>query len=874
MQQIQLSPANYKIIQKTKENPDVNLKNPNTIIQTQDKFEVQSPKTNEPKLNTYAVAPKSNFNFNKKHAIMFLSATVAISCVVGLIVSGKYSAKTEKLQKALSQAQESTESINSLNQKLLEKDAQLQDNIDAIKKLNEVIDSLKARLNLLSCDDKNFEKLRNDRINYYQEIANNAKLEYDPLTPPNKELQIFSYFRKKFPFIDTSSTIKSKNPHTYTQELLNQLKQTGNIEIPSSKKITNLEKIKQAMLDTTDSTFADSIGKSQPAGIKLEYGARANWSNEKIARDIMQNFFDANNHSLDGVGISINKAENSDKFKIKISGNGVYDCNSLLELGSGNKLQESPYNAGGFGEGSRMVVASLLGQNKTSCVDFASADWKIDFHPSGKSINRKIEKTSSVLDGNYIEFETADESFVQSLIKSVNFFDNSKNPDFQNLTFENQNFGFKVLKPKEKGNFYLTQRFEYKDAGAWEDNVEGLNLIFKRKPDFKKYKEITGKEFNIGRDRLPLNCDDVYDLTKYFVSDLSDEELINAILSTKIQWRTVSTKEKSAIKSFINALCDTIYQRDIVIDFNDTKICKSTPGTNEAIWNFIRGLGYDIVSDDLNLDKIGMPTTKEIMEKASNHKPLNPTPIEIKKLRLLEEAIKSIQQALEETYDKKLKFIFNDIKNSIKIKNTHLYGPIMGILYKTDKDSEIIQKYYYSDWAKINPDEFTQDVINYLEKRILKITPETLEKNQDVFDILTSILENSKNENEVFKQYATQIANLNIISKHDVNQPRYIFDRKNEMSKSTLGEAIIDNKNFKRVYMGHWIDKTYLNNGNFYDLLATWLHEISHKSGGDGTAEFTYKLTDVIEALANASINSSELRINLSAIEKVFNNLN
>ena len=110
---------------------------------------------------------------------------------------------------------------------------------------------------------------------------------------------------------------------------------------------------------------------------------------------------------------------------------------------------------------------------------------------------------------------------------------------------------------------------------------------------------------------------------------------------------------------------------------------------------------------------------------------------------------------------------------------------------------------------------------------------------------------------------------MQIINKKDVTIPRFIFNRKSELASNTLGEAII---NFGE-YKGHWIDRGYLNNGNFYDLLATWIHEICHKSGGDGTSEFTYKLTDIIEALMTATSKSAQFRTDLLALEKVFNEI-
>ena len=73
--------------------------------------------------------------------------------------------------------------------------------------------------------------------------------------------------------------------------------------------------------------------------------------------------------------------------------------------------------------------------------------------------------------------------------------------------------------------------------------------------------------------------------------------------------------------------------------------------------------------------------------------------------------------------------------------------------------------------------------------------------------------------------------------------------------------------------MGHWIDRDYLNSGNFYELLETWAHEITHKSGGDGTSEFTYKLTDLVEQIAQSLKNNPITNTKLHAFEELFNEI-
>lgn len=838
MQQTQLSPINKAYAEKAKENQDFRHYT-NILSASNDKFETKTSSENETKLNTYTVDAKSNINFSEKIKI-----------------------KT---------------SYSSLEVRDIKKEYESQ-----LKQKDQIIKKYKEVLLELSFDKKIFEILKNNKVKYYQRIANNAILNYKPPTLPQKEDKTNHKFEKSFPFKETSNLVNEKESHDYIQKLSEILNEGDDIKIPYEKKPNSPEVIEKAKLDSIDSNYADCTGKSQLMGLRLDYGSRMNWSDEKIARDILQNFFDANNHSLDNVGILIEP--DGDKFKIKISGNGVYDCGSLLELGSGNKLEEDPFNAGGFGEGSRMVVASLLGQNKTNEVNFACADWKTSFYPDGKSIKRKIDRISEILDGNYIEFESSDKNFVRSLIKSIDFFNHSENPDFKNLTFENNDFGFKILKPGEKGNLYVTQRFEYDKNGNWDGGVEGLNLIFKRKPDFEEYKKITGKKFNTGRDRTALNADDVYDLTKCFASKLSDEQLIDSILNTEIQWNSIESKEKSAIKYFINALCDIAEVRNIGIDFQDSNYCKYNREDDITCKFVEEKMGYRILPSDLNLDKVGMLTVREVLEKSSKHEPIGKlSEVEIKKLKLLEEAIRVIQEAISKSYAKKLKFIYNDSKDTLHISNEFHLKRIAEIL---PDDCTFAQKYRKPLPVIVNEEKFlnkcTKELIEFFDEKIPKISSGNLNENENkkIIDAFCILLEISISRNELLSQYLTQVKNLQIISKADIKKPRFVFDRHsdNEILKGTLAEAIIESRESKyqapeSCYEGHWIDKSYLDCGDFYDLVATWLHEISHKSGGDGTHEFTYKLTDVIEALTRAIAHSPDLRINLAAIEEVFNKL-
>ena len=146
--------------------------------------------------------------------------------------------------------------------------------------------------------------------------------------------------------------------------------------------------------------------------------------------------------------------------------------------------------------------------------------------------------------------------------------------------------------------------------------------------------------------------------------------------------------------------------------------------------------------------------------------------------------------------------------------------------------------------------------------------------NKYLRDICSNVLSNKDIFSAKTRDYITTLKDLNLVTAEDVTKPRYIFDRTKEIANNTLGEAIISSRSFSfdTEYLGHWVDKDYLNTADFFQLLGTWLHEVCHKGGGDGSEEFTYILTDMLRVLMRSNV-SSENSMKLNAIEKVFNNL-
>ena len=93
--------------------------------------------------------------------------------------------------------------------------------------------------------------------------------------------------------------------------------------------------------------------------------------------------------------------------------------------------------------------------------------------------------------------------------------------------------------------------------------------------------------------------------------------------------------------------------------------------------------------------------------------------------------------------------------------------------------------------------------------------------------------------------------------------------RDRRLHSNCNAEAILDNG----VSKGFWIDKGYLDRASFNDVLETALHELSHKAGGDESAEFSYKLTDVNADAIGHLLNDIKSRNEIQALASLWSSL-
>lgn len=505
-----------------------------------------------------------------------------------------------------------------------------------------------------------------------------------------------------------------------------------NFEVPKSEKI-NLGEYERMDFSEVH---------NHETNISMNYADSIKWNTDKIARDLMQNFFDGHGQTLDGVRISFEYQENG-KYKVRIEGDAQYSQEKAILLGESTKRNNSRA-AGNFGEGLKVVVLKLLKEYGACDVQIASDNWLVDFKSQESAICKKDILSYSLLkqepiDGNYIEFETGSEELLGAIRNSINNFYHSNNPDFQNLDFENDYFGIKFLDDDEKGSIYIAgQKFEYFNEFTYDQGwsaLDGMNIIFKQKPR-------NSNDFDISRDRIMLKKSDLASLLEAVVAseNTTSDDICELLYLFRNYWKNNARSYKSCNLS-ANYLFDAILKG----------ICK-------------KGLKFKFPKGCL--------------------------------------AANVISSAEDDIY-KNSKEICKSIFANIGMKTLHAQ-------YLEDKPNALIE-----------PNEFQIKKIALI-KEVLK----TLKPHIVSSDI----------------RYLRAQFNPNI----------YIFKENGILS----GEHRKD---------GFWIGESELS-GDFDRIISTALHEICHEFGGDGSADFTYALTDMLEAIIKATTQDEHTLIELRAL--------
>ncbi len=530
-------------------------------------------------------------------------------------------------------------------------------------------------------------------------------------------------------------------------KLMRELRNTGHVKLS----IPNEGGVKVKPYDAVIHPEDDyRLNVTQDAGIKIRYGTKLQWSNFKIARDLLQNYYDGHGHTLEGVNIEVNKTADG-KYKIKISGESSWDYSHLDQMGSSTK--HDPLDAGGYGEGTRAVAVSLLSKADITNVKYASGDWTMTYGRSSDDLKsaymtQTLSKNSEKVKGSTVEFETENADIAHKLLEAKDYFYHPHNPDFKNLDFENEFFGFKLKDDGAKGNIYLIQRYE--TDGESNNGLRGATIVFKTQPNHPTLVEKSGGEqFELGTgvDRAQIPSYDVNRILSRYVKTMTDEELTQTISSMEKFWGESGT-EKDRLNDMYVPFVREAHRRGLGIDFKDTHyVYLDKPSTSS--YDMAKNLGYKIA--DKSMKDVGM---QSFNAKDESKLPHQPTEEQSKEIRLLEEGVRILQEC-------------------------------------------------------------------------------------------------------------TDLSTKDLLNSDEVNKPTYMFS---EGDHGTGAEAIIE----AGEYQGHWMRDSHLLLQNYVGNLATFLHEISHKSGGDESEVFSRQLTKLQSHITNAIMHNPNAFKKLQTLSKMF----
>ncbi len=530
-------------------------------------------------------------------------------------------------------------------------------------------------------------------------------------------------------------------------KLMRELRNTGHVKLS----IPNEGGVKVKPYDAVIHPEDDyRLNVTQDAGIKIRYGTKLQWSNFKIARDLLQNYYDGHGHTLEGVNIEVNKTADG-KYKIKISGESSWDYSHLDQMGSSTK--HDPLDAGGYGEGTRAVAVSLLSKADITNVKYASGDWAMTYGRSSDDLKsaymtQTLSKNNEKVKGSTVEFETENADIAHKLLEAKDYFYHPHNPDFKNLDFENEFFGFKLKDDGAKGNIYLIQRYE--TDGESNNGLRGATIVFKTQPNHPTLVEKSGGEqFELGTgvDRAQIPSYDVNRILSRYIKTMTDEELTQTISSMEKFWGESGT-EKDRLNDMYVPFVKEAHRRGLGIDFKDAHyVYLDKPSTSS--YDMAKNLGYKIANKSMK--DVGM---QSFNAKDESKLPHQPTEEQSKEIRLLEEGVRILQEC-------------------------------------------------------------------------------------------------------------TDLSTKDLLNSDEVNKPTYMFS---EGDHGAGAEAIIEGGE----YQGHWMRDSHLLMQNYVGNLATFLHEISHKSGGDESEVFSMQLTKLQSHITNAIMHNPNASKKIQTLSKMF----
>ena len=379
-------------------------------------------------------------------------------------------------------------------------------------------------------------------------------------------------------------------------------------------------------------------------GILETYGVK--WSLEKTARDVLQNFYDYKK-SLENVRFEVKKSGGD--YVVRITNGAEYDRRMLLHLGATDKTGE---DAGGFGEGAKILALVLLRDYGFKSVKYASNDWQIEFQLSElpkdeypkpiRGLFAHITEAKSRLKGNYIELVTPDHAAAQAFSKARELFYHPDNLDFKDPTLDMPGIGgFKLIssdKESKNGNLYAAGQRTHFQEETWQ-TVEHVNIWLSRS-------DILPKD----RDRGRVTRTELNKAVDYLVENIPQEMLEKVLFSLKPIWERADFFDVGY--KMMRKTAERLIESGAKCTFSDEYLANDLP-LDYSIQKSLSEAGYKLVPKFFA--ELGMKTASQRYKELQSHYRVEITETEAQRLEVLKGAAALLGKGQKEiwVYDAK-----------------------------------------------------------------------------------------------------------------------------------------------------------------------------------------------------------------------------
>lgn len=320
---------------------------------------------------------------------------------------------TNKLQNSLEEGARKIKNLTADNEKLSEANKSLANDNNGLKKINKElqgeIQKAKDKFQDIFEGDIAPQDVREGIYNKYKAKIEGGKLPYDIEKPPVTGKGGNTVYADA---VDLPASVKTTNRIGMKDLNIPEISSDGHFEF----KLPSSSEMKISHMETKDFKPV----KNHLTNITESYSDSVQWNNDKIARDILQNFYDGHGQTLDGVQLTFTPVANG-KYKVRIKGDSTYTVDKAVYIGESTK-RDNAKAAGNYGEGLKMSVLKLLKDGGAEDVRIGSDNWKLTYNLQQGDLSDKrvlaysLDKVDK-FNGNYIEFETSDKELLETFRK-------------------------------------------------------------------------------------------------------------------------------------------------------------------------------------------------------------------------------------------------------------------------------------------------------------------------------------------------------------------------------------------------------------------------------------------------------------------------